>query len=877
MRDEGSSAVGEISVAGWGWWWETARPESPETMKIKLDKTEADYGEKVQASVLLPFAGRILWTVELDNVIAHSWQEAQGETAQWMFDVPRGYSSVYVSALLVRVHENYLVRRAYGVQRLGVRPSEHRLDLSVEVPERMQPGEDLKVVISAKSRFKGTVAIVDEGILQVTRFKSPDIYRAIFHDQALAVDTAETLGWVVPRGMDLAGGGEGGEAALPTFVRLVAYWSGLRESDKNGKLEIKFPVPAYNGKLRVMYSAADEKHLGSGEKFVTVTSNVVVSPTLPRFMFTNDEFQFPVSLRNTTDAAKNAKIAIELEGASLAAAVPASVELAPRASKTVWVPVKAGAPPGFIVVRIRESSNGEKYDETLRIPLKPDRPFLTEGVFEKVASGPLDLARFLADWSPYELVTRVVLSPVPAIARVSHLKHLLHYPYGCVEQTSSALLPLVRLMPILPLIDKERSPSDLQNFVHAGVGRIISMQTPSGGFGYWPGAEDPQAWASLYATFVLLEAQSAGYMVPDSVIQAALRYAEKNARQTPFGYFVLAKGGRLQRKDADALNAAAEKKGVGSEDLLWFAGALHLSGQTDAAARHLETALQAAPPKERRLGRDFYSPLREKALRLYISELARPGTARNEAMMMELVEALKNHSYYYSTQELAWGVLALGLRVMNSKYAQNYDATMMVGGKKLSPEKNEYGLTWTLKSANKQGSPRMELKADGAMYIYVENSGFKEKVTSFDSVNEGLGIKRRILGLKGEPISDLKLRDTAVMEVTIDSTQRTTLENSALDVRVPPGVEIENPRLAGTLSLPWMGQTKDRWNPDYVEVKDDAVQVFGTLRYGVQRYHVMLRVVTPGKFFLPPISASVMYNPEIRGATEGGRVEISMQ
>ena len=160
VRDEESGAVGEIQVAGWGWWYDSARPESPETMKIQLSKPEADYGEKIEARLLVPFEGRVLWTVEQDNVLSQSWQEAKGETATFTFEAPRGRSSVYVSALLVRVSDNYLVRRAYGVQRLGIRPSEHRLDLAVDAPEKMHPGEELKVTLTGKGRYKATVAIV---------------------------------------------------------------------------------------------------------------------------------------------------------------------------------------------------------------------------------------------------------------------------------------------------------------------------------------------------------------------------------------------------------------------------------------------------------------------------------------------------------------------------------------------------------------------------------------------------------------------------------------------------------------------------------------------------------------------------------------------
>ncbi|RKY02163.1 hypothetical protein DRP77_08385, partial [Candidatus Poribacteria bacterium] len=235
VSDPVSGSVGELVVSGWGW-YEAEKPESPEILEIRLSEETADYGDLIEAEALLPFEGRMLWTVELDEVLEHRWMEAKGEVSKLSFVVPQGVTSVYVSALLIRTDEKYLVRRAFGVKRVRVRPSRHRLPLTVEAPETIEPGGKLEVVIKGEGRYKATVAIVDEGILRITRFRTPDPYEGILRDQSLGVETADTLGWVVRKGIvpQKPGGGmaERMGIEMPTVAKLVSFWSGVLESDE---------------------------------------------------------------------------------------------------------------------------------------------------------------------------------------------------------------------------------------------------------------------------------------------------------------------------------------------------------------------------------------------------------------------------------------------------------------------------------------------------------------------------------------------------------------------------------------------------------------------------------------------------------------------
>jgi uncharacterized protein YfaS (alpha-2-macroglobulin family) len=403
------------------------------------------------------------------------------------------------------------------------------------------------------------------------------------------------------------------------------------------------------------------------------------------------------------------------------------------------------------------------------------------------------------------------------------------------------------------------------------------MQTPSGGFGYWPGDEEPNPWASGYAIFVLLEAQAAGYTVPQSVIDLGLSYlSRKPGQRALFDWFVLAKGGKLGRHEIERLGKLGDDNRLTSEELMFQAAALFAAGKTWGAEKALDaSAKETARRSAEKSGAEFYSPLREAALRLYVAETMRPGSAKNEQAALDLVQGLKMESRWYSTQELGWSVLALGTRVMNVKAARSYEAALTAGGKPVKAEKTPFGMAWTVKEGKRP--LKIDVKADGDVYLFVENDGYKSSVKDFKPVSEGIAVKRQFLDIKGATLSSFKVRDIAVMEVVLEKlVQNSTIENLAVEVRVPAGFEIENPRMTKTLKLAWTEQPKDLWVTEYVDVRDDAVFLFGKLDAKTRRIFIPVRVVTPGKFFLPPVTVSAMYKPEIRANTDAGRLEVTL-
>ena len=872
VHDSEGASVSELMIQGWSWYGDDERPESPEILDVQVQSesagTDHNYGDVLTAEALLPFAGRVLWTVELDDVLQHEWQEASEEISRLKFTVPQGVTTVYVSALLIRSDEQYLVRRAFGVLQVPIRPAKHRLPLQVDVPERVRPGEELTVSLTGSAEMRATVAIVDEGILQITRFQSPDVYEGILRNQALGVRTSESLGWIINKAMAKPGGSEEASLSLetPSMVRLVSYWSGVLKADHNGDLKATFQVPQYLGRLRVMVSAVDEQRMVSAEDSVTVSTEVVVLATPPRFVIKGDQLEFPIALKNTTAQEQQVKLTI--------AGTTSQMVLPPNGSKIVWQPLEAQALSGTLNINLVADWGANSYSDTLSVPILPDRPFQTDQQYLAVKAGGTDLLPTVAGWLPKYQKTRITLTATPGVSRLHHIKHLVRYPYGCLEQTSSSLLPLVRMKPLLAAaVPDAIGEGELTNKVHAGIARLMSMQTPSGGFAFWPGSGDPAQWASIYATFVLLEARQAGYLVPDTVIDPALDYVERYARAEALGYFVLARGNRLDSSDMDEILDLSKGK-LNSEQQVLLAGALHLGGRSTSADMLLTEALRAYETvKTRSYYGNFASPLRNYAVRLYVRELLHPGAPENEADTMALIQMLDKRSYYYSTQELAWSMLALGTRIGNGSYAQNYTATLLLDGQEQEARQTKRGVFWFLESAVSAAELRLQVESDGLLYAIVENSGFRQDANYAPVSENGLEVRKRLLDADGNEVTTFGQRELYFVEVTLTNKRSEGLQNVALEDFIPAGFEVENPRLPGTANREFL-RGKPQFSPEYVDYHDERVQAFGYVSSGKTFYFYLLRAVTPGTFTLPPVNAVVMYDPVIEASSGMSQITI---
>jgi len=913
-------------------WWgggrqskfdQTPRPQRP--LELRLDAPETiDVGQLARVAVHAPYKGRALFTVETDRVETAEWRDViPGENA-WTFTVDRFRPNVYVGVLLVKdpyldSRQAFLPDRAVGVRSVRVNPSDYRQQVSMKLPDEVRPNQPLKVELDlgpvGEPTF-ATVAAVDEGILSLTGYQPPDPVELLFEPRALGTSTFETIGWAlrtVPGGPSARTGGgaklDGGAGRIMP-VRPVALWSGVVPVPADGRLTLALDVPQYRGALRLMAVTAGAGRLGHAHGRVLVRDPLVLQTTLPRFLTAGDRVEIPVFLTNLSGASRDVTVELRASEEPVAGLTPPPgggsplevqrptrkrLTLADGASGTVafaaWARREAGA------ARVRVSArSGDlvSWDEVV-VPFSPSGPRERRTHVVELAPGATDLKPLLGGWVPTSERSTFWVTTLPEPTALSHLSHLIRYPYGCLEQTTSSTRPLLFVSTLVQGLDGARveAKGGIDEMVKRGLDRVLSMQTPSGGFAYWPGGTHPNRWGSAYATHLLLDASAKGYRVDKARLDEALAWLEAEVGNlgdstraegaAAYMHYVLARAGRARKARLRQLVRATPRgaRGEAAERRYVLLAALHHAGdrRNEAELKRLDVRPLS---KDRRTGGTFYSDLRwrGRALATFV-ELFGPDPAGERLAELVAKGLSEQRSGWYTTQELVWGVTGLG-RWLEASRAAAAKVSLLVDGKPVAASANGEGAgpAWSLARASERGSLALRVDGDlaGRHYLLIQSHGVRtgQEVTEG---GEGLGLTRDYLDAAGAPLDvgagAVGLGDLIFTRVRLTNTTDGRMENVALVDRFPAGWELENPRLGRDNSADW-ADPKQAWDPAHQNLRDDRLEMFGDLeKGGTVEVVYSLRATSAGSFTAPPVEAEAMYDPSRWARRRGGRVEVS--
>ncbi|MBA2321354.1 MAG: hypothetical protein H0V89_09375, partial [Deltaproteobacteria bacterium] len=886
----------------------TPRPLAPTAVNLTAPD-RAVVGEPIEIEALVEWPGRILFTAETDKVLATEWIDVERPgPVKWTF-TPGGYAdNVYISALALKdphllSAESYVPDRGFGVRSVRLEPTAYAMAVTLDTPKEVRSNSTLRVGVDLGPQNGPTwvtVAAVDEGILALTKFPTPDPIPDLFPTRRLGVGTYETIGWTMmlpPAGASSSTGGDAeGTAGRVQPVKAVALWSGLVEVDNSGKASVELPVPQYRGELRVMVMAVNADRVGSASAQVVVRDPLVIQTTMPRFLTAGDTFQVPVFVTNTSGKKRTITVKLAAESfpvpgigildpvspLQLTSRSEATFVLADGESKTVAFGAKATDPIGAARLRVTATSDGglSSQDE-VEVPFTPSAP--RERIAQRITltDGKLDLKPLLQGWVPTTESTQLWVTPNPYGESLQHLSHLIRYPYGCIEQTTSAARPLLYVRDLVPAVDPEvASPDQIDDMVRSGIERILSMQTSGGGFGYWPGDAEPAYWASAYATHFLLDAAQAGYDVPQGRVDDAIAFLGREADKTrgrsedvhygwfdaeAYVHFVLARAGKPRKARVDALLATMDRSRPESrEEEYLLQAALFLGGD-----RRYEKALRApntAPlTNERHNHWGFWSDLRSRGMMLSVHEdLFGATDAAAEPLAQLVARGLSGQaSRWYTTQEIVWGVTALGKRVANST-AKFSEPVLTANGKPLPAEKLGRDRTFTVWRASELSSLELDVAdvGDGALYLMMSSTGVRANAT-WKTGGNALALTREFLDADGDAIdwSGHALGDLVYTRVTVRNTTGERIQNLALVDRLPAGWEIENPRLGRSNTVEWI-DPEQVWDADHMNLRDDRLELFGALEPKETRQVIYAsRAVTAGTFTIPPVEIEAMYDP----------------
>lgn len=873
--------------------------DTPDVLDVALDKAAYAEGESLQVRLSPRFAGKATLAVVSDRLAdIRTIDIAEGGTTAAIPVKAEWGASAYLVVLAHRPMDadaKRLPGRAIGLSWFQIGRQARTLSVDLGAPELVRPLSKLSLPVKVTGARAGeeafvTVAAVDIGILNLTRFESPDPSRYFFGQRQLGHDLRDLYGYLID-GMQGTRGAirSGGDAApevqgeKPTQEPLARY-SGVVKVGPDGTAPVEFELPAFNGAVRVMAVAWSAGRTGQASADVTVRDRVVAQATLPRFLAIGDQSRFHLQIDNVEGPAGPYVVDLDVRGPVLVAAdaTRRTIQLAAGAKSQMTIPVTAaGLGRAEFDVRVT-GPNGVGTVQNLAVRVQPSAATIARRIVRPIPGGGAITVSsdLMADLVPNSGQVSVSVSPFAALDVPAILKALDRYPYGCTEQTVSRALPLLAVNQ-LATIEQLALDANADERVRNAIERVLARQGGNGSFGLWGvGGED--LWLDAFVTDFLTRARERQFTVPQTAFNLALdrlrnqvvntgEINKEEAAGIAYALYVLARNGRPVMGDLRYLadNKLADFATPLARAQIGAAlSALGDRGRGRAAFGSALAVLQQA--SDNGLSRpDYGSRLRDGAGVLALIAEAN-GERADIARAAAIVGTARDGARYTSTQEQMWMVLA---------------AQAMA--------KDAEGMTLTVDGATRKGPLYRTLSAEtleaGALTIANPGSASAQAVitvagiptTPEPALNQGFGLERVIYTMKGERADPTQLRQNERYVVALTVTEPASRYGRLLLVDpVPAGLEIENANLTEGASVAGLDWLKQEVAPVHTEARDDRY-VAAFERSGSRTQQLaftvayIARAVSPGRYVAPAAVIEDMYRPDRFGRTGFGTVDIS--
>ncbi|MFY0592789.1 alpha-2-macroglobulin family protein [Roseivirga sp.] len=894
VRDpESGHSAGSITYFDWPGWAEESRPGGAALLNFSTDAEDYDIGEKVKVNIPASTEGRALVSIENGSkVVASYWVETKEGTNTFEFTttedmVPNGY----VTTTLLQPHlqtKNDLPIRLYGIVPINVSDPDTKLSPKIEMANVLEPESEVSLTVSEANGkpMTYTIAVVDEGLLDITRFKTPDPWNTFFARQALGVKTWDLYEDVIGAfdgdlSKLLALGGDG-SAAKPAKAKAnrfkpVVVHLGPFELGKAEKANHKFTMPNYIGSVRTMVIAGDQGAYGKTEKATPVRKPLMVLGTMPRVVGPGEKISLPVSIFALEPSINEVEVTVK--GNNLLKFGDSSkrtIQFNEIGDQIIDFEFEVAQELGVGKVQIVAQSGREKATYDLEVQVRNPNPELTD-VTEMVLQSGEDWAESFDQMGIAGTnAMSLEMSVIPPINLKKRLNYLMAYPHGCIEQTTSAIFPQLFLNEITDLSTEEQQKV-LANITD-GISRIQKFQTSLGGFAYWPGQSDDNDWGTNYGGHFLLEARDKGYFVPSKLLKDWTTYQRKRARSwskngrynddlvQAYRLYTLAKA---QAPELGAMNRLREDKSLSVSAKWRLAAAYTLVGRSQVAKQMIEGLPRLTAKRN-----DYYyygSKLRDDAMVLETLGLLK---MQNEGLtlMRSVAEAL-SEDRWMSTQTTAYALLSIIKFIGGNEMSDGIKATYQIGGAELKDVNTAKSIVLVdadIKAIEKTNF-RVENKSQGILFVRVIRRG-QPMAGAEQAAAKGLRLKVIYSDRNGNVIDPASLEQGTdfFAEVSIYNTgTKGVYRDLALSQIFPSGWEILNDRLN---EIPG---ANGKANYDYRDIRDDRVYTYFDLRPSEEKkFKVALNATYAGKYYLPTVKVEAMYDDTINGRTAGKWVSV---
>lgn len=897
--EKGGHISGKILYVDWPSWRGRSNKEDPSgltMLSVTTDKHSYKVGEK--ATVILPQSseGNALISIEDGTkIISRTWVRTnEHEDTRYTFTVTEEMApNFYVFATLLQPHAqtaNDLPIRMYGVVNVNVTNEDTKLSPVITMADELRPEKEFTVSVSEKNKkdMTYTLAIVDDGLLDLTSFKTPNAWNDFYARQALGVRTWDMFDLVVGAqsgklGPLLSIGGD--EALKPVgntvnrFKPVVKYLGPF--TLKGGKTDThKIKLPPYIGSVRTMVVAGNSKGAyGNAEKTVQVRNPLMILSTLPRVVGPGEELLLPVNVFAMDKKVKNVTVSVQSQGVfEFTDGTSKQVSFSDVGDKMVFFKVRVAKKTGAEKVTIKAVGGGESATEAIEIEIRNPNPPVILMSQALVSSNSTQELNISLDAPQPEDWVKLEVSRMPGINLSRNLEYLFEYPHGCSEQVTSRAFPLLFIGNFTSFTDKEKSRIDYN--IQEAIKIISARQLSDGGIMYWPGNMYPNEWVTTYAGHFLVEAQRSGREVPTTVLSKWKQFQKKAAQswnrrdlynsyysysmsdlQQAYRLYTLALAGE---PELGAMNRLKEMKEISIQARWRLAAAYLLIGKKDAANQLIEGVTDTVEPYSYS-NNTFGSSTRDMAM---IMETYLLLNRTDKALLLSRKVAEYLSSDYICTQSSAYGLVAMA-RLAEKMGKGNIAYEWTLNGVK--QKSNNAGRVFEELTIKPQEKVNVKFTNKGEGELFVRLIGrTKPFIDEAPAHNRGLNLYVKYFDESGKEIDvkSLKQGTEFYASVIIQNVSGQAQTDIALTQIFASGWEIFNNRLFNEAA-----NTTQTYN--YQDIRDDRVLTYFNIGAGYSiSFKVRLQAAYCGRFFLPAVMSEAMYNPEEQSRTAGHWVEV---
>lgn len=889
---KGKHTTSKIVYFDWPSWYGSKNNSSSEATMLVFATNKKEYNVNEMAKLKIPSSagGRALITIENGTeVLDYFWTETQEKQTEFEFKVSNSYTpNVFVNVSLLQKHnqtKNNLPIRMYGSTPILVSDPNKKLNPQIIMDNEVRPEQIAKIQIKEKDGkpMTYTIAMVDEGLLDLTRFKTPNPYNSFYARQSLGVKTWDIFDDVVGAyggkiNQILSIGGDETEAGSKNkkadrFKPMVRYL-GPFELKAGAKANHQIEIPQYVGSVRTMVVASNTETdaYGSTEKNTFVRKPLMILASLPRKITPNETVTLPVTVFAMKPGVKNVSVSLkENQSFTIIGNKTQKVNFSQPDEKMTYFKLKVNEFNGIGKVDVIAKSGNELAKYSVEIDVINPNPVTTEvkeAVLTTNKSTELD---FLTFGTAGTNSADIELSVIPPINFTKRMQYLIRFPHGCVEQITSGVFPQLFLNDLFDLSEEKKK--QIERNIKAGINKLSKFQKSNGGLSYWQGGNYISDWGTSYVGHFMVEATKKGYALPIGFKSKWVSYQKQTAKnwrarsydsglEQAYRLYTLA---LAKAPDLASMNRLRETPNTSAHAKIRLAATYAIIGKSSIAQTILNAVSE--PEYNQKSYYGYGSAVRDKALALETYTLVN-NEKKAVKLAKEIAKELSSNNWM-STQTTAYSLLSIANYAMQNGVNKGIKTKFILNGATKDVQTNKSLYTSEFLKLKKNNKVIIKNNGEGTLYARVFVKGILP-VGNEKTIQRGLLANVQYTFTNNKPVQPdvIKQGTNFKAKITIKNTTNKRVENVALTQILPSGWEIINSRFTD------FGNTQSA-EVDYTDIKDDRVNYYFSIKGNESKtFQVLINASYLGNYYLPGLQCEAMYDNDYTVRTRGKWIKV---